>query len=245
MSGISRCSSEFRPPAIAATELPKLEFGSFEEETLPAPCCVINDMGDYHSAVWHPLPTQVETRITSDLLNGIVRSWNEKGPPKSDLAYVQLTHLDMKKNPRIGELVVHKELAREVSAIGLDIFAASFPVEQQRLIDYWNADDEASMRANNSSALCVRMITSGGTLSNHALGRAWDINTRLNPYHNKAKGIVAPVVGEEFLDRSQNIPGMIKEGDAVVKAFDARGWQWGGRWNDPVDYQHFQKPIKV
>ncbi|MCX6994432.1 MAG: M15 family metallopeptidase [Chlamydiae bacterium] len=34
----------------------------------------------------------------------------------------------------------------------------------------------------------------------------------------------------------------MREGDAVVRAFDARGWEWGARWTDRVDYQHFQKP---
>ena len=68
---------------------------------------------------------------------------------------------------------------------------------------------------------------------------------QVNPYHNRAKGIIAPVVGEAFLDRSKDTPGMIKDGDAVVKAFVSRGWQWGGLWKDPIDYQHFQKPAKV
>jgi hypothetical protein len=229
--------------------LPELQFGLFEEQFLPAPCyAVVADdyqADNYQSAIWHPLPAAVVARITSDASQGIVRSWNENGPPTSHLSYVQITHLDMNKKPKLGELVVHRELAREVEEISFDIFSASFPIEQQRLIDYWNADDEASMTDNNSSALCVRRVTSGSTLSNHALGRAWDINPKWNPYHNKTKEIVAPVAGQEFLDRSQDRPGMIKEGDAVVKAFDARGWEWGGRWIDPVDYQHFQKPIKV
>ena len=25
----------------------------------------------------------------------------------------------------------------------------------------------------------------------------------------------------------------------VVRAFDARGWEWGGRWHGITDYQHF------
>jgi len=24
-----------------------------------------------------------------------------------------------------------------------------------------------------------------------------------------------------------------------VRAFDAVGWGWGGRWSNPTDYQHF------
>ena len=95
--------------SVQTTQLPKLEFGAFEDEVLSMPCCE-SHLNDYQSAVWHPLPAQVNARITSDLLKGIVRSWNENGPPKSDLAYVQITHLDMKEKPTIGELIVHKEL---------------------------------------------------------------------------------------------------------------------------------------
>jgi hypothetical protein len=31
---------------------------------------------------------------------------------------------------------------------------------------------------------------------------------------------------------------MIVEGGVVTRTFDALGWGWGGRWRDPVDYQH-------
>jgi hypothetical protein len=140
-----------------------------------------------------------------------------------------------------GELVINYELAAEVMEIASDIFSAKFPIQSHRLIDYWEADDEHSMSDNNSSALCVREITGGGTLSNHALGRAWDINTQLNPYYKPSTGVIAPKNGEPYLDRGLDIPGMIKEGDAVVQAFDKRGWEWGGRWDTRKDWQHFQK----
>ena len=33
---------------------------------------------------------------------------------------------------------------------------------------------------------------------------------------------------------------MAVEGGALVRAFDAVGWGWGGRWSGGVkDYQHF------
>jgi hypothetical protein len=31
---------------------------------------------------------------------------------------------------------------------------------------------------------------------------------------------------------------MIHDGDVVVRAFASIGWQWGGRWRKPRDYQH-------
>ena len=41
-----------------------------------------------------------------------------------------------------------------------------------------------------------------------------------------------------YLDRSLSVPGLIREGDPIVGAFAAAGWQWGGTWSAP-DYQHF------
>ena len=31
-------------------------------------------------------------------------------------------------------------------------------------------------------------------------------------------------------------------GRFVIEAFAAKGWQWGGDWRNPKDYQHFQNP---
>ena len=197
-------------------------------------------------AVWHPLPLCVDARITSDLAHGIVRSWKEAvGSPKSDLAYVQVTHVNMHAQPTIGELVVQKEVASEVVQAMHSIFLARFSIAQMRLIDYWDADDDRSMADNNSSALCVRQITGGGRPSLHSFGRAVDINPLLNPYvkctHEAI--IVAPKEGAEYVDRLKLSFGMISEGDAVVSAFTSHGWEWGGRWKSPspTDYQHFQK----
>jgi hypothetical protein len=32
---------------------------------------------------------------------------------------------------------------------------------------------------------------------------------------------------------------MAYAGGALVQAFDAIGWGWGGTWSNPKDYQHF------
>jgi hypothetical protein len=227
-----------------AVVLPNLSFGWFENELLGAPL-YCEEEGQFQAAIWEPLPSSVDRRITSDSATNVVRSWKAFGPPKSDFAYVQVTHCDMNGASKTGELVIHTTLARDVVAIARDIFIAKFPIQQERLIDYWDADDERSMTDNNSSALCVRQITGGGSVSQHALGRAWDINTLVNPYHNPLKRIIAPMKGAPYLDRLREVAGMIKEHDAVVRAFDARGWEWGGRWTTRVDYQHFEKRVSV
>jgi hypothetical protein len=50
---------------------------------------------------------------------------------------------------------------------------------------------------------------------------------------------VLPPAGTASTDRSQQKPGMIHAGDSAVDAFAAAGWEWGGYWTSPRDYQHF------
>ena len=67
--------------------------------------------------------------------------------------------------------------------------------------------------------------------------RAIDINPLENPYIVGKQ--VLPPAGRAFTDRSLRRTGMIHAGDAVVRAFAAVGWRWGGAWTSLKDYQHF------
>ena len=229
---------------MSSVQLPALSFGFFEGKRLEEPL-YREEIDGYQGAMWRPLPTCVDTRITSDLAHGIIRSWKEQVGPKSDLAYVQVTHVNMDGQPTIGELVLQKGLAQEVVRIVRTIFLARFQIAQMRLIDYWDADDDRSMADNNSSALCVRQITGGGKPSLHSFGRAIDINPLFNPYVKCTPEaiVIAPKEAAEYVDRSELHPGMIRDGDVVVEAFIHNGWEWGGRWKSPrpTDNQHFQR----
>jgi D-alanyl-D-alanine carboxypeptidase-like protein len=94
------------------------------------------------------------------------------------------------------------------------------------------------MAANNTSAFNCRAVTGGSAWSEHSYGWAIDVNPVQNPYVDSG-GAVLPPEGSPFLDRSQKVEGLIHAGGTVVRAFEAIGWGWGGRWEDPVDYQHF------
>lgn len=189
----------------------------------------------YQATCYNPMPVDVIQRMQG-------KSYKDGCPiPLSDLAYLRVTHYDMAGNIKMGELVVHREIAVMVMKIFEDIFAAKFPIEKMRLIDDYDADDEHSMEDNNSSAFCYRSITGRpGVVSMHGLGLAIDINTRFNPY---VKGtVVAPSNAHKYVDRSLNEPGMIHEGSPVVDAFLKRGFKWGGHWTSLKDYQHFEYP---
>jgi len=75
--------------------------------------------------------------------------------------------------------------------------------------------------------------------SQHAYGRAIDINPVQNPY--VWSGGVSPGNGAPYVDRTDRRRGMIFHGDSVWWAFRARGWEWGGDWTSVKDYQHFSQ----
>jgi hypothetical protein len=106
--------------------------------------------------------------------------------------------------------------------------------------NYPGAEDELSMRDNNTSAFNCRAIPGSGAWSQHAYGRDVDINPLLNPSLGSSSGL-EPATAEEYLDRTRDVAGMLRADSPAVAAFLDRGWSWGGAWRDPVDYQHFER----
>ena len=63
-----------------------------------------------------------------------------------------------------------------------DLYAQRFPIEQMQPIDVYGGDDNRSISANNTSAFNCRAVTGGTGWSEHAYGRAIDVNPFVNPY---------------------------------------------------------------
>ena len=136
-----------------------------------------------------------------------------------------------------GRLIVAANLANGMVEVFRDLYNARYPIERMEPIDVYGGDDMRSMRANNTSAFNCRAVTGGTGWSEHAYGRAIDVNPFVNPY---VKGsTVLPPESAPYADRSRTDPGMIHSDDAVVRAFAKRGWSWGGSWSSLKDYQHF------
>jgi hypothetical protein len=117
------------------------------------------------------------------------------------------------------------------------VWHARFPIERMELVDNYGGSDDASMAANNTSAFNCRPVAGTNRWSEHAFGRAIDINPVQNPY--VAGGRVSPPNGAPFVNRAVGAPGLIRSGDVVVQAFAAVGWGWGGNFSSSRDYQHF------
>jgi hypothetical protein len=138
-----------------------------------------------------------------------------------------------------GELVVLDAVAGEVAAIFAELKARGFPLQQARLMNAFDGDDDASIAANNTSAFNDRNVVGTQSLSMHAYGVAIDINPVQNPAYDRVNGVrtLVPKAGAAYATRKPLRPGMA---ESVVPVFAAHGFSvWGGRFRDP-DYQHFQ-----
>ena len=167
------------------------------------------------------------------------KSYKDNCPiPVEDLRYVHVLHKDLQGNTHEGELVCNVYIAKDVLEIFRGLYEAGYPVERVRLVDDYDADDEMSMRDNNSSCFNFRFITQSTKISKHGLGLAIDINTLYNPY---VKGEhVEPSTAKEYTDRSKNFPYKIERGDLCFRLFAEHGFEWGGDWKSLKDYQHFE-----
>lgn len=157
------------------------------------------------------------------------------------LRYVTVLHYDLQGQVRHGELVVNKAIAREVLEIFKELYRQKYPIERIRLIDEYDADDETSMRANNTSAFCYRPIAGSTKLSKHSLGMAIDINPLYNPCVKVRTGKVQPATGQPYADRSRSFRYKITTNDLAYRLFTLHGYRWGGHWRYTKDYQHFEK----
>lgn len=171
----------------------------------------------------------------------MTHSWRAGCPvPIRDLRLVSVRHWGFDGRVYDGELVVHRDAAGAVIGVFRSLFEARFPIRRMRLVDEYGGDDDRSMAANNSSGFnCRRSSGDSGAWSEHAYGRAIDINPVQNPY--VSGGAVEPPSGRPYVDRSVRTPGLIRPGDVVVRAFASIGWRWGGTWSRSKDYQHFSR----
>lgn len=162
--------------------------------------------------------------------------------PVDDLRYLTLLHKDAEGSTLQGEMICHASIAKSLLDIFQALYRESYPVERVRLVDDYDADDEASMEDNNSSCFNFRFISHTRRVSKHGLGLAVDINPRYNPYWKKMDGkeIIEPASARPYLDRTLDFPYKIERNDLCCRLFAAHGFQWGGDWEDRKDYQHFE-----
>jgi hypothetical protein len=169
--------------------------------------------------------------------------------PCSRLSTVTFSYVNEKGDvANDGVLVVLDILAPKVEEAMKKLLEHKFIISKARPIEEYNGDDEASMSDNNTSAFNGRAVTGGSNWSLHAYGAAIDINPEQNPFidiNEDGTAIIKPKKSARYaVNRLNQRPGKAARAcmaeDAVDIFAESGFFVWGGYWNYPIDYQHFQ-----
>ncbi|WP_229811883.1 M15 family metallopeptidase [Streptosporangium pseudovulgare] len=186
-------------------------------------------------------PPEFSAKVSKVARDQLPYSWRPGCPvPVGDLRMVTMTHWGFDGKPHTGRLVVNKSVTDDVVTVFKRLYGWRWPIYKMVPVDVYKGDDYDSIDAGNTSAFNCRAATGSSNWSQHAYGRAIDLNPRENPYVY-ANGSVAHKNARKFAKRPLDEPGVINPGDKVVKAFQKLGWEWGGYWSGPKDLQHFSK----
>lgn len=199
------------------------------------------EIGDYNNCF------QIyEIYVDDDVYNRIIgQSYVEnENIGLSDLRYLKMLHYNFDHQIQVGEMICNAAIAEDVINVFREFYEMEYEIYSMYLIDnFWTGDggssDTASIDVNNTSCFCYRAVTGGGNLSNHAYGRAIDINPQQNPYVND--GYCSHENAQQYIERYGQDPHMVMPGDTWYNTFAKYGFSWGGDWDNPKDYQHFEK----
>jgi hypothetical protein len=175
-----------------------------------------------------PAPAAVIARST----------WAPGCPVRADqLAWVRLTFIGFEGGRHTGELLVNHDAVHDILWVFAYLYHDEFPIEEMRITTKAEQTAPPTGDGNNTTAFNCRPVRGGTSYSQHAYGRAVDVNPFQNPY---LKGdLVLPELAGAYRDRAWHRPGMILPGGPVVRAFARFGWGWGGSWHSLKDLQHF------
>jgi hypothetical protein len=168
------------------------------------------------------------------------------------LSLVKFSYIDFSGHAHEdGEIMVMDATAEHVLQVFATLLEMRFPIAKARLMDHYDGNDDASMADNNTSSFNVRKIVGGSSISLHAYGLAIDINPIQNPYAKRSGATLtfSPKSGASYANRFNDRPGKAARSgmaEAVIEVFADNGFLiWGGYWDDPIDYQHFQVSQKL
>ncbi|HVD28537.1 MAG TPA: M15 family metallopeptidase [Mycobacteriales bacterium] len=165
-------------------------------------------------------------------------TWSPRCPVVlTDLRYLTVSFRGFDGRAHTGELMVHRQVADDVLTVFRRLFAVGYPIERMRITTVAERDGPPTGDGNTTGAFNCRPATGSTRWSEHAYGRAIDVDPFQNPY---VRGrLVLPELALAYVDRRRLLPGMITAGGPVVAAFRSVGWTWGGGWSTPKDYMHF------
>jgi hypothetical protein len=164
------------------------------------------------------------------------RNWHPGCPvPIADLRVLTVDYWGFDGRTHTGRLVVNQAAATPLLGVFRRLYGLHFAIRRMGPVDN-SGDDTSSFDCRNAVPSPCSGGSSNGHWSMHAYGLAVDLNPIENPY--TGCGRTRKRASRPYLDRSRLRKGMVTP--AVVRAFAAIGWGWGGSWSGSTkDYMHF------
>jgi hypothetical protein len=193
-----------------------------------------------------PFDASIRTLTPGEKQQLIARGFWQSGCPVAlrDLRVLSTSYWSFDGEIERGQLVVHEDVAAPLKGVFRRLYELRFPIRHMRFSDVYGPRPARPKDGDVSGSFHCRQAvpspcTGGsgtGSWSNHAYGKAIDLNPRENPYFGC--GRVHDPASRRYLDRSRLRKGMVTP--AVVRAFKSIGWGWGGDWSGQTkDYMHF------
>ena len=186
----------------------------------------------------------IGTEIKQRMIKG--NSWRKGCPvPLKNLRYLKVKYRDFQGKDRVGELIVHQDVAYEVTKIFAELYTIQYPIRKMKLVSDYKGSDWQSIEADNTSAFNCRNATGSKKWSKHSYGKAIDLNSIENPYISRSGRIAhkesLPYRKRVHKTHSAADKAILLKDDKAVRIFKKYGWKWGGDWRGVKDYQHFSK----
>jgi peptidoglycan L-alanyl-D-glutamate endopeptidase CwlK len=188
--------------------------------------------------------------IGDDVVPALYRNLHDQMKPYLRLVAVAYHGYDGRIH--LGQLVVHRDLVRDMQAVFCGMFRLGFPIKSVIPESQFGYDDERSMLANNTSGYRPGPRI-GSHYDDHFKAIAVDVNPFTNPFvvtdDNGVTTVDPP--GAHYDPAAQ---GALYKTSAVRLLWHTtgRGYGWGGNWGDPqadppeefykvgyFDWQHF------
>jgi D-alanyl-D-alanine carboxypeptidase len=192
----------------------------------------------YHASSQPLTPTAKHELIAS-------KHWYSKCPvPLSGLRLMTLNYWGFDGKVHTGQLVTNASSVGPLTSVFRTLYAMHFPIHHMKLTDAYGPVSEWPKDLDVTYSFSCRQAVpspcSGGTgtgsWSMHAYGEAIDVNPVENPY--VGCGQTRDKTAVSFMKRTPLRRGMVTP--AVLAAFHAAGWGWGGSWyGSTKDYMHF------
>ncbi len=177
---------------------------------------------------------------------------NNPAPPEvlKKIIGVRVAYLSFDGKDRTGVIEIHEDLEQDiVEFFDYAYNTVGFPFETvapASAIPY-RYQDRLLLDNNVTSGFNYRNANNSERLSTHALGRAFDVNPKINPQNTYSDGRLIdtqPATKRRHL-HEHLIGGRLDKDHKLVQFMRDRDWIWGGDWSKDdgnIDLQHFEKP---